>query len=33
MDKYQSSYTVTNAEQVLDLPVLYENARYRVYGR
>lgn len=32
MDKYQSRYVVTNVGQVLDLPVLYENAGYRVYG-
>ena len=33
MDKYQSRYAVTNMGQVLELPVLYENARYRIYGR
>ncbi|NEQ54184.1 MAG: hypothetical protein F6K11_29310, partial [Leptolyngbya sp. SIO3F4] len=33
MNKYQSSYAITNAEQTLDLPVLYENSRYRVYSR
>ncbi|MEM9803985.1 MAG: hypothetical protein AAF959_01805, partial [Cyanobacteria bacterium P01_D01_bin.56] len=32
MKKYQSGYAVTNAEQRLELPLLYENARYRVYG-
>ena len=33
MDRYQSRYVVTNASQTLALPVLHENARYRVYGR
>ena len=32
MDKYQSRYAVTNAEQILELPILHENSRYRVYG-
>ena len=33
MDKYQSSYAVTVVSQQLELPVLYENARYRLYTR
>lgn len=33
MDKYQSRYAVTNTGQILDLPVLNENSRYRIYGR
>lgn len=32
MDKYQSRYAVTNTGQILNLPVLYENPRYRIYG-
>ncbi|MBT9311487.1 hypothetical protein [Leptothoe kymatousa] len=32
MQKYQSDYAVTNVEQTLELPLLYENARYRIYG-
>ena len=33
MAKYQSDYAVTNIEQELEeLPLLYENSRYRVYG-
>lgn len=32
MDKYQSNYAITNVEQRLELPLLYENSRYRVYG-
>ena len=33
MNKYQSSYAVTAVSQQLELPVLYENARYRLYTR
>mgnify|MGYP001799349833 FL=1 len=33
MDKYQSSYAVTYAGQILELPVLYQNAQYRIYGQ
>ncbi|MEA5463329.1 hypothetical protein [Leptothoe sp. PORK10 BA2] len=33
MDKYDSRYAVTNAGQILELPVLDENVRYRIYGR
>ncbi|MDV3350418.1 hypothetical protein QGP82_17055 [Leptothoe sp. LEGE 181152] len=32
MDKYESHYAVTNAEHLVDLPVAYENPRYRVYA-
>ncbi|WP_152532055.1 hypothetical protein [Leptolyngbya sp. Heron Island J] len=32
MDKYQSNYIVTIAQQQLELPVVYENSRYRVYA-
>ena len=32
MDKYQSHYMVTIAQQQLELPVVYENPRYRVYA-
>lgn len=31
MDKYQSRYIVTIAQQQLELPVVYESSRYRVY--
>ncbi|MEM8615034.1 MAG: hypothetical protein AAGF93_23720 [Cyanobacteria bacterium P01_H01_bin.105] len=31
MDKYESNYAVTNAGQIIDLPVVYQNAGYRIY--
>ena len=33
METYQSSYTVTNAAQILELPLAYKNSRYKVYTK